>query len=45
MEDDAVKALADLGPDDELIALVYLGWPVADTPVVPRPEPAVVHVS
>lgn len=45
MADDEVKALADLGPDDELIALVYLGWPTADTPVVPRPEPAVVHVS
>jgi nitroreductase len=45
MDDDDVKALADLGPDDELIALVYLGWPIGDTPMVPRPEPAVVHVS
>src|SRR3954466_10085550 len=45
MDDDDVKALADLAPDDELIALVYLGWPVADTPVVPRPMPAVVHVT
>jgi nitroreductase len=45
MTDADVKALAGLQPDDELIALVYLGWPVADTPVVPRPEPTVVHVS
>ena len=45
MTDDDVKTLAGLGPDDELIALVYLGWPIGDVPVVARPEPAVVHVT
>lgn len=45
MDDDDVKALAGLAPDDELVALVYLGWPTGDVPTVERPEPAVVHVS
>jgi nitroreductase len=44
MHDDDVKTLAGLTPGDELIALVYLGWPTGDVPVVPRPEPAVVYV-
>jgi nitroreductase len=44
MEDDAVKALADLEPDDELIALVYLGWPTGEVPEVERPEPAVLRL-
>jgi nitroreductase len=44
MHDDAVKAFAGLTAGDELIALVYLGWPVGDVPLVPRPDPAVVHV-
>ena len=45
MDDDDVKALAGLAPDDELVALVYLGWPTGDVPTVERPEPAVVHVN
>ncbi len=45
MADDGVKALAGLAPQDELIALVYLGWPTGDVPEVGRPEPAVVHVT
>jgi hypothetical protein len=45
MGDDDVKALAGLSPEDDLIALLYLGWPTGDAPVVPRPEPAVVHVD
>jgi nitroreductase len=44
MHDDDVKAFAGLSPADELIALVYLGWPTGDVPIVPRPEPAVVHL-
>lgn len=45
MGDADVKALAGLEPDDELIALVYLGWPTGASPSVPRPEPHVVHVA
>jgi hypothetical protein len=45
MHDDAVKAFAGLTPRDELVALVYLGWPNGDVPIVARPEPAVVHVT
>ena len=45
MSDDDVKAFAGLSPDDELIALVYLGWPTGAVPVVERPTPAVVHVT
>lgn len=45
MHDDAVKAFAGLAPGGELIALVYLGWPTGDVPMVARPEPAVIHVS
>lgn len=32
-----VKALCGLGPDDELIALLYVGWPIGDVPVPARP--------
>ncbi len=45
MEDPAVKHLAGLTPEDELVALVYLGWPVADVAVPERPEPVVTRVS
>lgn len=41
MDDPAVKSFAALGPDDDLVALVYLGWPSADVPTVDRPAPAI----
>jgi nitroreductase len=38
----AVKALCGLEPADELVALVYLGWPVGLDPEAPaRPEPEI----
>ena len=45
MGDTDVKAFAGLAAGDEIIALLYLGWPIGDVPVVPRPDPAVVYVS
>lgn len=39
MADGAVKALAGLDPPDELVALVYLGWPSGTIPPVERPHP------
>jgi nitroreductase len=45
MADPEIKALAGLAPEDELVALVYLGWPTGDVPTVERPEPVVVRVD
>jgi nitroreductase len=45
MHDDAVKAFAGLAPGDELVALVYLGWPTGEVPIVSRPDPAVTYVT
>ena len=45
MGDAEVKALAGLAPEDELVALVYLGWPSGEVPVVERPAPVVVRVD
>jgi hypothetical protein len=39
MDDAAVKAFAGLAPDDDLVALVYLGWPDGEVPEVERPAP------
>lgn len=41
MADAAVKELAGLAAEDELVALVYLGWPAGEVPVVERPDPVV----
>ena len=41
MDDAAVKELAGLAPDDDLVALVYLGWPNGEVPAVERPAPIV----
>ena len=40
MDDAAVKQLAGLAADDELVALVYLGWPSGEVPEVERPAPS-----
>ncbi len=45
MSDPAVKAFAGLGPEDELVALIYLGWPAGQVPTVERPSPSVVRRS
>jgi nitroreductase len=45
MADAGVKAFAGLAPEDELIALLYVGWPAGGVPDVPRPEPVVVRVT
>jgi nitroreductase len=34
-----VRALCGLEPGDQLVALLYLGWPLGDVPVPARPEP------
>lgn len=38
---DAARRLAQVGPDHDLVALVYLGWPTGDVAPPPRPEPVV----
>jgi nitroreductase len=35
----AVRDLCGLRPDERLVALIYLGWPVGDVPVPERPDP------
>lgn len=40
-EEPAVKRLAGLGLEDEIVALVYLGWPLAEAPPGQRPPPPV----
>ena len=35
----AVKELCGFGPDDDIIAAVYLGWPIGDVPVPTRTAP------
>jgi hypothetical protein len=34
-----VRELCGLDPDDQLVALLYLGWPLGDVPVPDRPPP------
>lgn len=41
MDDAAVKAFAGLADDDDLVALVYLGWPAGECTAVARPAPVV----
>jgi nitroreductase len=45
MADEAVKAFAGLDPVDELVALVYLGWPIGEIRAPERPEPRVTFVD
>ena len=45
MDDPDVKALAGLAPDDDLVALVYLGWPTGDVPSVERPAPSILWLD
>lgn len=45
MDDPGVKRLAGLAPDDELVALVYLGWPIAEVAVPERPDPIVTRID
>jgi nitroreductase len=43
MDDAAVKEYLELAPEDEIVALVYLGWPIDDVPVPERPVPSVTY--
>lgn len=45
MDDPEVKRLSGLAPDDQLVALVYLGWPVAEVAVPERPDPVVTRID
>jgi nitroreductase len=45
MSDEAIKAFAGLAPEDQLIALVYLGWPRGTTTTVARPQPVVTRIE
>ena len=40
----AVRSVAGVGDDHQLVALVYLGWPTAEVPAPPRPLPQVAWV-
>jgi nitroreductase len=40
-EDAAVKAFAGLEAQDEIVALIYLGWPVEEAPAAQRAAPVV----
>ncbi len=41
----AVRSLCGIGPADELVALVYLGWPVGEVPPPERPAPEVRRIT
>ena len=41
----AVRSLCEVGPDDDLVALVYLGWPTGDVAVPDRPAPEVRRID
>jgi nitroreductase len=34
-----VRELCGFDPGDQLVALLYLGWPIGEVPVPPRPDP------
>jgi nitroreductase len=44
---DSERALALCGfdPDDRIVALIYLGWPVSSVDAPERPPPAVTHLG
>lgn len=39
--DAPLKRLVGLGPEDQLVAFVYLGWPIAESPPARREAPVV----
>jgi nitroreductase len=39
VEAPAVRALCGFAPEDDLVALLYLGWPIGEVPVPDRPPP------
>jgi nitroreductase len=41
----AVREVAGVGDDHDLVALVYLGWPIGEVAVPARPEPPVTRLS
>lgn len=41
----AVRALCGIGPADELVALVYVGWPTGDVAKPSRPAPEVRRIA
>jgi nitroreductase len=43
VEAPAVRELCGFGPADDIVGLVYLGWPIGDVPVPSRPQP-LLHV-
>ncbi|MGH8998807.1 MAG: nitroreductase family protein [Acidimicrobiia bacterium] len=45
LEDEAVKAFAGLAPADDLVALVYLGWPRSECSTPDRPTPVVTRIG
>lgn len=45
MDSRRALALCGFAPDDRIIAVVYLGWPIDSVAVPARPAPAVRHVS
>jgi nitroreductase len=45
MTDTDVKSFAGLELADELVALVYLGWPIGDVPPVDRPPIPIAYVD
>jgi nitroreductase len=44
-ESDEVKALAGLQPADEIVALIYIGWPTAGAPTGQRRPPTLLTVD
>jgi nitroreductase len=40
-----VKRLVGLQPDDQIVAIIYLGWPVEPAPPGRRPAPVVTHLD
>lgn len=41
----AVRRVAGVGDDHDLVALVYLGWPVGEVPAPERPRPLVTRLT
>jgi nitroreductase len=41
----AVKALVGLRPEDQIIAIIYLGWPVQEAPASHRAAPVVTAIE
>lgn len=41
----AVKEWCGLQPDDTIVAVIYLGWPIGDVPDPGRSEPTIHHLT